>query len=72
MLPRLQKCPKVVKYKNKMDVDLKKYIIKYMIENQWKHPHSSSLNIQNSHPYLYPYKNIHPLYFSEVPSRGKI
>ena len=48
-----------------MDAELKKYIIKYMIENQWKHPHSSGLNIQNSHPHLYPYKNIHPLYFSE-------
>ena len=54
-----------------MDADLKKYIIKYMIENQWKHPHSGGLNIQNSHPHLYPYKNIHPLYFSEVPNHQK-
>ena len=50
-----------------MDADLKNYIIKYIIENQWKHPHSDGLNIQNSHPHLCPHKNIHPLYLRDIP-----
>ncbi len=56
-----------MKYKDIMDTDLKKCVISYIIENQWKHPHLGGLNLQNSHPYLHPYKNIHPLYLRNIP-----
>lgn len=51
---------------DEIDKDLKKYIIKLVIENQWKHPHLSELNLQNCHPHLSLQQNFHPLYFDNI------